>query len=51
MVTTDKVDPGILDEIPNTCLLQMIDLVMIRSTKLSTETPILVCDDDTAATS
>jgi hypothetical protein len=48
VVTTDKVDLGLLDEVP--VLLQVLDLVAVGSGEIGAHATVVAGDDDTAAT-
>jgi hypothetical protein len=48
VVTTDKVDLGLLDEVP--VLLQVLDLVAVGSSEIGAHATVVASDDDTAAT-
>ena len=48
VVATDKVDLGLLDEVP--VLLQVLDLVAVGSSEIGAHATVVAGDDDTAAT-
>ena len=48
VVTTDKVDLGLLDEVP--VLLQVLNLVAVGSSEIGAHATVVAGDDDTAAT-
>lgn len=50
MVSANVVELGILNQLPNLWLLQVVQLVEVRSREVGAEGAVVACDDDTAAT-
>lgn len=51
MIAANIVQPSLLHQVPDLGLLEMVDLVVVRSSKVCAHASVVARDDDTAATS